>query len=228
MSREMRWRLARLFWAHFRGSIAPLFSRNCILEVGQLICFIRDLLPPNLLSPRRGVAENQEDMGWVSQEQQGKAGNKKPSSGYRCVADCKNSGVWGNNSGTGTRTRVARVRAEYPNQLDYTGDVIQIQFDRTIVLSVQFVVVSFWFSSSSFLILSEGENSVREIIWGRQVQNLDCSSQARGRGLLPSSLFFLSPKVPVAGAATRAPWAKERRERKGGLLLDTGLCFLSR
>ena len=25
------------------------------------------------------------------------------------------------NSGTGTRTRVARVRAEYPNQLDYTG-----------------------------------------------------------------------------------------------------------
>ena len=25
------------------------------------------------------------------------------------------------NSGTGTRARVARVRAEYPNQLDYTG-----------------------------------------------------------------------------------------------------------
>ena len=25
------------------------------------------------------------------------------------------------NSATGTRTRVARVRAEYPNQLDYTG-----------------------------------------------------------------------------------------------------------
>ena len=28
-------------------------------------------------------------------------------------------------SGTGTRTRVARVRAEYPNQLDYTGDAIE-------------------------------------------------------------------------------------------------------
>jgi hypothetical protein len=26
------------------------------------------------------------------------------------------------NSATGTRTRVARVRAEYPNQLDYSGD----------------------------------------------------------------------------------------------------------
>ena len=25
-------------------------------------------------------------------------------------------------SATGTRTRVARVRAEYPNQLDYSGD----------------------------------------------------------------------------------------------------------
>ena len=25
------------------------------------------------------------------------------------------------NSGTGTRARVAQVRAEYPNQLDYTG-----------------------------------------------------------------------------------------------------------
>ena len=27
------------------------------------------------------------------------------------------------NSATGTRTWVARVRAEYPNQLDYSGDV---------------------------------------------------------------------------------------------------------
>ena len=27
------------------------------------------------------------------------------------------------NSATGTRTRVARVRAEYPNQLDYSGSV---------------------------------------------------------------------------------------------------------
>ena len=29
------------------------------------------------------------------------------------------------NSATGTRTRVARVRAEYPNQLDYGGGVLQ-------------------------------------------------------------------------------------------------------
>ena len=29
-------------------------------------------------------------------------------------------------SATGTRTRVARVRAEYPNQLDYSGDAIMI------------------------------------------------------------------------------------------------------
>ena len=28
-----------------------------------------------------------------------------------------------NYSATGTRTRVARVRAEYPNQLDYSGAV---------------------------------------------------------------------------------------------------------
>ena len=27
------------------------------------------------------------------------------------------------NAATGTRTRVARVRAEYPNQLDYSGSV---------------------------------------------------------------------------------------------------------
>ena len=34
---------------------------------------------------------------------------------YACHTDiCQNSG-------TGTRARVARVRAEYPNQLDYTG-----------------------------------------------------------------------------------------------------------
>ena len=31
--------------------------------------------------------------------------------------------VGGKNSATGTRTRVARVRAEYPNQLDYSGIV---------------------------------------------------------------------------------------------------------
>ena len=31
------------------------------------------------------------------------------------------SSILGQNSATGTRTRVARVRAEYPNQLDYSG-----------------------------------------------------------------------------------------------------------
>ena len=30
------------------------------------------------------------------------------------------------NSATGTRTRVARVRAEYPNQLDYSGDGVML------------------------------------------------------------------------------------------------------
>ena len=30
-------------------------------------------------------------------------------------------------SATGTRTRVARVRAEYPNQLDYSGIYIHIK-----------------------------------------------------------------------------------------------------
>ena len=30
-------------------------------------------------------------------------------------------GALNKNSATGTRTRVARVRAEYPNQLDYSG-----------------------------------------------------------------------------------------------------------
>ena len=33
-----------------------------------------------------------------------------------------------NNSATGTRTRVARVRAEYPNQLDYSGMWQNAQF----------------------------------------------------------------------------------------------------
>ena len=32
------------------------------------------------------------------------------------------------NSATGTRTRVARVRAEYPNQLDYSGFCFRLKF----------------------------------------------------------------------------------------------------
>ena len=31
------------------------------------------------------------------------------------------------NSAAGTRTRVARVKAEYPNQLDYSGDANVMQ-----------------------------------------------------------------------------------------------------
>ena len=33
----------------------------------------------------------------------------------------------GQNSVAGTWTRVSRVRAEYPNQLDYNGDIICVQ-----------------------------------------------------------------------------------------------------
>ena len=36
------------------------------------------------------------------------------------------------NSATGTRTRVTRVRAEYPNQLDYSGDGGLAVFSKTI------------------------------------------------------------------------------------------------
>ena len=40
------------------------------------------------------------------------------------------------NSATGTRTRVARVRAEYPNQLDYSGLVYLSLRMRLITLSM--------------------------------------------------------------------------------------------
>ena len=40
-------------------------------------------------------------------------------------------GALNKNSATGTRTRVARVRAEYPNQLDYGGGALQeMQFSN--------------------------------------------------------------------------------------------------
>ena len=38
-----------------------------------------------------------------------------------CAAGARQPGLATANSATGTRTRVARVRAEYPNQLDYSG-----------------------------------------------------------------------------------------------------------
>ena len=40
------------------------------------------------------------------------------------------------NSATGTRTRVARVRAEYPNQLDYSGFI----FDAVVGARLRFLV----------------------------------------------------------------------------------------
>ena len=46
----------------------------------------------------------------------------------RCMVSRRGTCVrspWAKNSATGTRTRVARVRAEYPNQLDYGGGVLQ-------------------------------------------------------------------------------------------------------
>ena len=39
------------------------------------------------------------------------------------------TGALMNNSATGTRTRVARMRAEYPNQLDYSGLALRIFLD---------------------------------------------------------------------------------------------------
>ena len=47
-----------------------------------------------------------------------------PEEQVRCSPDrnaCHNQRMGNNNSATGTRTRVAWVRAEYPNQLDYSG-----------------------------------------------------------------------------------------------------------
>ena len=41
------------------------------------------------------------------------------------------------NSATGTRTRVARVRAEYPNQLDYSG------YARSFARTIEGVVIPF-------------------------------------------------------------------------------------
>ena len=41
------------------------------------------------------------------------------------------------NSATGTRTRVARVRAEYPNQLDYSGCWIHFNMDKDLSLHPQ-------------------------------------------------------------------------------------------
>ena len=45
------------------------------------------------------------------------------------------------NSATGTRTRVARVRAEYPNQLDYSGVCVHVVGFEAVVVRVWFVVV---------------------------------------------------------------------------------------
>ena len=49
-------------------------------------------------------------------------------------------------SATGTRTRVARVRAEYPNQLDYGGSAVEVIKKNTkeIIFSTRLVFVEFW------------------------------------------------------------------------------------
>ena len=41
------------------------------------------------------------------------------------------------NSATGTRTRVARVRAEYPNQLDYSGSRKYTNCARDIIFEIE-------------------------------------------------------------------------------------------
>ena len=46
------------------------------------------------------------------------------------------------NSATGTRTRVARVRAEYPNQLDYSGSDASIHQVPTTSVSLGQVFLS--------------------------------------------------------------------------------------
>ena len=48
-------------------------------------------------------------------------------------------------SATGTRTRVARVRAEYPNQLDYGGSAVEwIKINNKIIFTTRLVSVQFW------------------------------------------------------------------------------------
>ena len=55
-------------------------------------------------------------------------------------------------SATGTRTRVARVRAEYPNQLDYSGCCIDFSYGRMQQLHSRHIAASagfllFWLAS---------------------------------------------------------------------------------
>ena len=52
------------------------------------------------------------------------------------------SGTDLSNSATGTRTRVARVRAEYPNQLDYSGDAENLCSLSLLSLSRNFIFQS--------------------------------------------------------------------------------------
>ena len=54
----------------------------------------------------------------------------------RCVVICMRS-----NSATGTRTRVARVRAEYPNQLDYSGVRIRLPRQSQTLLSKRLWII---------------------------------------------------------------------------------------
>ena len=53
------------------------------------------------------------------------------------------------NSATGTRTRVARVRAEYPNQLDYSGLTIHENILDTQCL-LKYSTLSYWDHPAAF------------------------------------------------------------------------------
>ena len=68
-----------------------------------------------LPSPRPGVARNW--WGKCCELAAGWLGCRAPFCGAKRGVVCPRE----MHSATGTRTRVARVRAEYPNQLDYSG-----------------------------------------------------------------------------------------------------------
>jgi hypothetical protein len=45
------------------------------------------------------------------------------------------------NSVAGTRTRVSRVRAEYPNQLDYNGYILSLSFIPIVIEILLFYIL---------------------------------------------------------------------------------------
>ena len=83
-----------------------------------------------------------------------------------------------NNSATGTRTRVARVRAEYPNQLDYSG----AECNLTQILSRRICSTSYHFRR----VLRDGWGHVRK-------RRRDAPEKTGGRG---RALLF-APQGPL-------------------------------